>query len=217
MVKAILFDLDGTLLDTSRDICAVIGESLTANGLKPLTLEQTVRFVGNGAKVLAERAVKAQGADSGLIEKVYNDFSKAYALCANDKTCLYKGEDQALSAFERAGIKLAIVTNKPQAATDNVVEKLLSAYGFAYVLGQGSLPLKPDPTGANFVMKTLGVTPEECVFVGDGEPDIQTAKNAKIRCVSVLWGFRTRKILQEAGGVCFAENYDELKNIILHL
>lgn len=212
MYKLLIFDLDGTLLDTSRDIRAVLNESLQYFKLPPVTIEQTLRFVGNGAKKLVERAV---GERADMTEKVFARFVQNLAVCENGLTRLYEGEDEFLNKCEAQGIKLAIVTNKPEKAAQNVCKKHLSAYSFVKIAAQGDgCPLKPDPASTLKVIEEQGVKKEDCLFIGDGETDVLTAKNAGIDCVSALWGYRSRKQLTEAGAVKFARGYSELAKII---
>lgn len=213
MYKAIIFDLDGTLLDTSKDICKVLNKTLSYFSLPPVSLEQTKKFVGNGAKKLIERAVPK---DYEGVEEVYKYYSALFANDDSALTELYEGEDEALKTFKQSEIKLAIVTNKPQDATETVCRRHLSEYGFDFIAGNnGKFPLKPDPALALYAAASLGVKAEECLFVGDGETDVLTAKNAKMDGVAVLWGFRSRAQLKEAGATRFVKNYDELTALAL--
>lgn len=212
MVKGIIFDLDGTLLDTSRDICKVLNDSLKKFSLPTLTLELTLTYVGNGAKKLVERAV---GKRIDLFDEVYTDYLVNFSNCDNALTRLYEGEAETLTNLGKKGVRFAIVSNKPQGATDRVYSKFLSSFGFCEVLGQTEYyALKPDPASSLAALKGLNVKKEECIYVGDGETDVLTAKNCGLKCVSVLWGFRTREQLEKAGATCFAENFYELERII---
>lgn len=214
MIKAIFFDLDGTLLNTLEDICVTLNKSLSFFGLPEISYCQTKEYVGNGARRLVERAVGEISAE--LKDKVYSDFAKRFSECANELTCLYDGEEKALRAFKKTGIKLFIVTNKPQCVADNVYGKFLKKFGFYKVIGQTQkYPLKPDPTATLAIINDLNLKKEECVFVGDGETDFLTGKAAGIRCISVLWGYRTKEQLLKAGANVFVNDYDELMKAIL--
>lgn len=214
MVKAILFDLDGTLLNTSVDICNTLNESLSLFGLPRVSLENTIKFIGNGAKQLIVRAV---GEKTNYIERVFSDYVVRFAACGNASTTLYEGEKQFLLAAKRAGIKLAVITNKPQNATDVVCKQFLSEFGFDFIIGMSDrFALKPNPESTLYVMTQLGVNKEEYIFVGDGETDVLTAKNAGITGVSALWGYRDRKTLENNGAVNFANNYDELYKFVFN-
>ena len=212
MVKAILFDLDGTLLDTSHDIHKVINESLQRFELAKISYEDTLKFVGNGAKKLVERAV---GERADMLQKVYSDYAERFSNCNNGLTCLYPEEAETLKKFKEAGILLAIISNKPQRATERVYAKFLSNFGFNIVLGQTEYyPLKPNPASTYAILNKLGVSADECLFVGDGEPDVETAHAAKIKCVSALWGFRTKEQLIRAGAENFAEKFSDLERYV---
>lgn len=212
MVKLIIFDLDGTLLDTSQDIHNVLNDALTKFSLPTVSKEKTLSFVGDGAKQLVERAV---GEIGGKSEEVYAEFSKNYSACNNDNTFLYDGEEEALKNFSATGIKLAIATNKPKAAGERVYCKFLAKFGFCEVLCQTKeYPLKPNPASTLHILDVCGVDKSECLFVGDDEADILTARNAGIKSVAVLWGFRSRSQLEKAGATVFAESFKELEEIV---
>lgn len=213
MIKAVIFDLDGTLLNTLGDIYCVLNESLEKFNLPKITFEQAGEFIGNGAKKLVERAV---GNRTDMAQKVYEYYAEKFAECKNERTKLYEGEERALRALTSAGVKLAIITNKPQNATNAVFAKYLAKFGFSEVLGQTEYyPLKPNPASAFAVIEKLSVNKDDCVFVGDGETDVATAEAAGVECISVLWGYRTREQLESAGAKLFAKNFKELTQMIL--
>lgn len=214
MYKAIIFDLDGTLLNTSRDICKTLNQSLCAFGCPEVSLEKTIEYVGNGAKKLIERAVPAS---FDKTDELYNYYRVKFAACDNKLTTLYDGEEQFLHAIKERGIKTAILTNKPDDAAQEVYKSLLARFGFDFVIGQTErFPLKPEPSAVLYLMQKMSVDKRQCLFVGDGETDIATAANAGIDCASVLWGFRTKEQLLVAGGNIFVENYRELLDIVTH-
>lgn len=213
MVKAIIFDLDGTLLNTLRDICNVLNGSLKKFGVPCLSLEKIIQYVGNGARKLVERATV--GYDSELIDKIYEDYRVNFAECANLDTVLYDGETDFLQRAKAKGIKMAVVTNKPQKACDKVMSQFFKENYFDYVIGQSDdFALKPDPSAVNFVIEKFGVDKSECLFVGDGDTDVITAKNAGIRCISTLWGFRSQSQLAAVGGREFADSFASLGEMI---
>lgn len=213
MLKAIIFDLDGTLLNTAPDIMRVLNASLAKFSLPPVeSLERLYKMVGDGAYNLVDRAVPED--KKQLVDAVYKDYVPAFAACDNANTALYYGEGEVLEKLKAAGVKLAVLSNKPQSATQAVCAQLLGRYNFDMLLGQGQFPLKPDPSGAEYIMRALGVEKDECIFTGDGETDVKTAKNAGIPCISVLWGFRKKQQLEKAGATLFAENYTQYLQIL---
>ena len=202
------------MFDTSKDICENLNKTFKNFSLPAISLKKTIELVGNGARKLVESAVGEK--DPEFIEKVYRDFSKRYAESDNNLTCLYPDEREALENFKNAGIKLAILTNKPQGATERVFAKFLANFDFNIVLGQTEYrPLKPNPTSVFEILDSFNVERQDCLFVGDGEADIATAKNAGLDCASVLWGFRSRKQLENAGGNLFVSSFSELEKLLI--
>lgn len=213
MIKCVIFDLDGTLLNTSEEIHGLINRVLNKFSLPTITYEQTVNYIGNGAKKLVERAVPSD--NSQLIDDVYRYFTRIYAECTNDHTSLYEGEEEFLNKIKEKGLKTAILTNKPQAAADNVYKKFLQPFRFDLVLGQSErFPTKPSPDAVLYITDQLKVHLDECLFVGDGETDVLTAKNAGMASVAVLWGYRNKKCLSKAGATIFADSFGQLYEII---
>ena len=209
MLKAVFFDLDGTLLDTVPEICHTLNETLIKYGYPPLSEAQTAQYVGNGAQKLVERATP-KGAP---MSEVLMDFRARYATCANEHTRMYEGALECLAKLKERGLKLAVITNKPQEATVGVIEKFFPNT-FDFVGGDsGMFPCKPDPSLARYAALTLRVAPSECLFVGDGETDVVTAQNAHMRCIAALWGYRSREVLAAAGATEFAESFAELTKI----
>ncbi len=214
MVKLIIFDLDGTLLDTSRTIHSVLNKSLEKFSLPALTLEKTLTFVGDGAKQLIERAVGNK--NETLIEEVSRCFVQIYAESDNELTEVYANEIEVLNKLSEKGIKFAIITNKPQQAAVNVCKKFLKDIKFSNIIGyDGSFPLKPNPQSTLKIIEENDFKKEECLFVGDGEADVKTAIAAGIKAISVLWGFRTRSELKHVGAEIFANTYEELLSLIV--
>ena len=212
MINAILFDLDGTLLNTLPDIRRHLNDALTAHGFPAIGEEQAKRCIGDGARKLVERAFP-EGAE--FSEEVFADFSKRYAENDNSLTCLYDGEEEFLKRLVKRGVKFGIVTNKPQDATAGCVKKFFSEIPFAFDGGESGLfPCKPDPTLARYAALTMRVPVGECAFVGDGETDAKTAINAGMFGVSTLWGYRTKEQLKAAGATRFAESFEELEKIL---
>lgn len=209
MAGAALFDLDGTLLDTVPDIHACLCESCAAFGYEAPDLEKTRVCVGNGARVLAERILPV----GAPVEPFLRDFRARYAASENGLTRRYAG-DELLFQLKERGMKLAVITNKPQEAADRVVEQFFPGL-FDFVGGDsGSFPVKPDPSLALYCALTLRVPRRECVFIGDGETDAETAHRAGMRHIAVLWGYRSKKQLEEAGAKTFASDFQTLFSLL---
>ncbi len=212
MIKAILFDLDGTLLNTLPDIRRHLNDALTAHGFPEIDFETAKQCIGDGARKLVERALPAGAPFS---EEVFEDFSRRYAANDNSLTCFYDGEKEFLDRLVARGIKFGIVTNKPQDATLGCVEKFFKEYPLAFVSGDsGAFPCKPDPSLALYAALTMRTPVGECAFVGDGETDVGTALNGGMFGVSTLWGYRSKSELEKAGATRFAYNFEELEKIL---
>ena len=212
MVKLVIFDLDGTLINSNGDLKFCMNKMLEDYGLPKITTEETYQFVGYGARRFVELALKG---NLDNFEERFLTFNKYLATFSGDNAYIYEGLDELLLTLKEKGVKLAIVSNKQQDATDFVVNKMLGKYNFDVVCGiGGNFKTKPDTTAVEYVLKTLGIKKEETLYVGDSEIDMLTAINAGLNSVGVLWGFRTKEQLIEKGGKVFAETAKELYDLI---
>lgn len=212
MVKAVLFDLDGTLLDTVEDIRACVNAMLKKFGYPEVSRAVVSRSIGDGARELVERVVPK---DADNKEECLAYFSDLYARGDNRYTRVFDGEKEFLRRLVSRGVKLAVITNKMQAAADACISQFLGDIPFDFIGGEtGMFPCKPDPSLALYAALKMRVAPAACAFVGDGEPDARTAKNAGMFGVSCLWGYRTREQLEGAGATRFARDFDELEKIL---
>lgn len=200
MKTGILFDLDGTLLDTLEDLKDAVNYTLRTYGCPERTLEEIRSFVGNGAERLIRLSLPGREDDPG-VEEVLGFFKKYYADHAQIKTCPYDGILEALTQI-RKQYPVAIVSNKP----DIAVKPLCRAYfGDVYALGEAAgCPRKPAPDMLHKAMRAIGV--DKCIYVGDSEVDVITAQNAGFPCLSVLWGFRDKADMEAVGGDHFCED-----------
>lgn len=216
MKKAIVFDLDGTLLNTLEDLCDSTNFALEKHGYPKRDLEEIRRFVGNGVHKLIERAVP-KGVEGDVLEACYADFCAHYKVNMENKTAEYPGISDMLSTLYDAGYKMAIVTNKADFAAQVLCKKLFGSYVKTVVGSVDGRPNKPAPDGVYYALEQMGVTKEEAVFIGDSEVDIQTAKNAEMDVIGVLWGFRTADDLKKTGAQTMVEDTTELKKLLLNL
>lgn len=197
-IKAVIWDLDGTLLNTLCDLAASVNAALALHGMPPRTIDEVRAFVGNGVARLIECAVP-KGTDAEKTQQVLADFIAHYAEHSNDTTKPYDGVMALLDTLVQRGMKMGIVSNK----IDFAVKELSRLYfGGRMLVNVGDDPSrrkKPAPDSVLEAMRQLGVSPAETVYVGDSEVDVQTAKNAGLRCFAVSWGFRSEACLREAG------------------
>lgn len=214
MNKVVIFDLDGTILDTLKDIAENINIMLSHYGYKTLPDREIMQYIGNGARKLVERSIKIKLSEKEFDER-YKFYDKIYTAAASEKTCVFEGLKEVLIELKQRGYKLAILTNKQQSATDTVCNKYLKDFDFNLIVGQREgVPIKPDPTAVLNIMKELNASPENTYFVGDGETDVMTAINADINGVAVLWGYREKHQLEAAGATNFAITPSDLLSII---
>ena len=204
MYSVYIFDLDGTLLDTLGDLAAAVNYALRRHGFPEHSIDDVRSFVGNGVRVLMQRAVP-DGEANPLFEDVLAAFRSYYLEHSLDTTRPYDGIPELLAELRRRGCRTAVVSNKFDAAT-----KELCRYFFAdtieVAVGEHEaegIRKKPAPDTVEEALRQLGVTKEGAVYVGDSDVDILTARNAGLPCVSVLWGFRTREFLQAHGATTF--------------
>ena len=215
MYKACIFDLDGTLTDTLDSLAYSVNETMKEIGLPGITEEQCRMFVGNGAKVLIEKTLRACG-DEHL--EHFEEAMSAY-LRIFDENCTYhvvpyRGVQSLLENLKKRGIKLAVLSNKPDRQAVHVVSAIFGEGLFDQVHGQREgVPRKPDPAAVLQIASELGATPEETVYIGDSEVDLATGTAAGMKTVLVSWGFRGREALTRDGAKCIVDSAEEILNI----
>lgn len=204
MKKAILFDLDGTLVNSIYDIGSAVNHALAELGQPGFSTEQYYKMVGNGMKKLCQRALAAD--KQHLVDDLLQRYQARYLAHCCDETVVYEGVPQLLTTLHDRGYRLAVITNKPQDQARRVMETLLPGAPLDMVWGQQPpFAVKPDPAVYRHVAGLLGVRPEDTVYCGDSDVDMLFAKNAGARAVGCLWGFRGKAELEGAGADALAE------------
>ena len=199
--KACIFDLDGTLTDTLESLTFSVNETMKEIGLPGITQDQCRQFVGNGARVLIEKTLRAGGDEKlSLFDKAFSAYGRIFDENCTYHVTPYPGIVEMLEELKREKVKLAVLSNKPHAQAVKVVKEIFGEGVFDYVSGQQEgIEKKPDPAGVEHIMETLQVDKSSCLYVGDSEVDVQTGKNAGVKTIIVSWGFRTREELNRAG------------------
>lgn len=215
MVRAVVFDLDGTLLDTLEDIGRAANRVLAANGFPEHPLESYKYFVGDGASVLFERALPEGVGRGAMLERCLREFREDYGRTWNVSTKPYPGIPELLNALTRRGIRMAVLSNKPHHLTEACVRGLLPDWPFDAVLGhRDGAPKKPDPSGALAIAGAMGVRTGEVLYLGDTGTDMETASRAGMRPIGALWGFRTRQELETHGAELVIHRPEELIDLL---
>ena len=210
--KTFIFDLDGTLLDTLQDLADSVNHALRQYGMPEHSLDDIRRFVGNGVRLLMERAVP-EGAQHPLFEEAFATFRQYYMQHSLDTTRPYDGIVETIRELKLRGCRLAVVSNKMMAATQELVAHFFPDIEVA--IGEheaAGIRKKPAPDTVDEALRQLGVTREGAVYVGDSDVDLLTARNSGLPCISVLWGFRDREFLLAHGATTFIEHPRDLIN-----
>lgn len=197
-IDTVIFDLDGTLLNTLEDLCDSVNYAMKQYGLQEHTLDQVRTYVGNGVQKLIERAIP-QGRDNPCYEQILDTFKERYALHCEDKTCPYEGIEELLEQLQTQNFRIAIVSNKFDGAVKKLNEKYFSQYIRVAIGESAAVQRKPAPDTVYQALAELSADATRAVYVGDSEVDLQTAANVPMTCISVTWGFRTRQQLLDAG------------------
>jgi phosphoglycolate phosphatase len=218
MILAVIFDLDGTLADTIGDITEAANYALGRVDCPPHTAEEYKYFVGDGIKELIERALpedlrEDEEKKAACLTAFKEYYQKNY--CVHTKP--YDGILETLDTLKRNGIILSVVTNKNEEAVRLITAKLFKGYFETIIGNSDKIKQKPDPESVMSIMKTHDLSPDEVLFVGDSYTDIRTAKNAGVKSVGVLWGFRTRTELENEGATYIIEKPTELIGIVNEL
>jgi phosphoglycolate phosphatase len=209
----VIFDMDGTLLNTLDDLWAAVNYALRQEGMPERTLEEVRTFVGNGVEKLMRRAVSTDCGEDRF-QSAFAHFKAYYAEHNNDHTGAYPGVVELLRELKKEGYALAIVSNKLDSAVKELSQVYFEGIVTVAIGDQPGMAKKPAPDMVNAALEKLGKTKEHAVYVGDSDVDLSTAKNAGLPCISVLWGFRDKEFLVECGADCFAEIPEDVKEYL---
>lgn len=215
MIKLAIFDLDGTLIDSLGDLAAAVEYVLSKNGYPPNPFESYRYFVGNGTMKLIERALPA-GTDEAEVKRIHEIFSARYREHCLDLTKPYDGIPEMLERLKAAGIKTAVASNKPDEFSKKIVAQVFGDELFCSVHGKrDGVPTKPSREIVDSIMCEQGALAEETIFIGDSDVDVQTARNAGIKCIGCAWGFRGAEELKNAGADFIAYNSSDIEEFLL--
>ncbi len=215
MIKAVIFDLDGTLVNSLNDLAISTNYALTQHGFKPHPVDAYKYFVGDGMVKLIERTIPSDSLNEETFKSVFECFMAYYRENFLQNTVAYEGINDLLTVLLDMKLKLAVVSNKADSMTKRVVSEIFGDDIFSIVIGKcDGYPTKPNPTSTLEVMAKMGLKPQECVFVGDSGMDMLTAVNAGCYPLGVLWGFRTADELIKNGAKALAKTPSEIISII---
>ena len=212
--QTVVFDLDGTLLDTLEDLYRAANAALESHSLPRRTRDEVRMFVGNGVEMLIRRAVPA-GTDEETTLAVLADFKTTYAAICEDHTKPYDGILAVLAALREKGIRVAVVSNKFDAATKQLCRKYFGELVEVAIGERAGVRKKPAPDTVYEALKELGVTATGAVYVGDSDVDIQTAENCGMPCISVTWGLRDKEFLLQSGAEILVDAPKDLLGVII--
>ncbi|MGN1114688.1 MAG: HAD family hydrolase [Oscillospiraceae bacterium] len=215
MYKLIIFDLDGTLINSIYDLADAINTSLEELKYPTHPLEKFYYFVGNGALKLCERALPADHRTDEEIKRLSEMFNQRYHKNCVSKTKPYEGICELLNKLKEKGVKLAVASNKPDQFSKYIVESIFGTQVFDCVIGKrDGCPTKPDPRIVNDILEQMNIDRQQAIFAGDSDVDVMTAHNAELKCIGCVWGFRGEDELKKAGADFLAYKPSDFLEII---
>lgn len=217
-MKAVIFDLDGTLLNTIADIAHAANAALALHGYPIHPIEAYCQMVGNGFPTLMQRAVPQKllpGLSTNDLDKLVGDARNYYVVHPSDHTQPYPGISETLAVLHGAGLQLAVLSNKMDDLTNILIKQHFPKIPFARVLGsRPGIKLKPDPSELVSMLGQLGIAPDDAIYVGDSNVDVATAHHAHMKVIGVAWGFRGRQELEESGADHIIEQAAEILPLV---
>lgn len=216
-IKAVIFDLDGTLADTVGSICEAVNMTMRAFDFPEKNYDDVVAAIGNGARLLIERLLPQTVAhDVAFVDEVLAFYDECYKKTyLNCRKC-YDGIPELISFLKAHDLRLGVLSNKQDFQTKGLVDSLFPSHPFDFVQGQTDLPKKPDPTVPLMAAKALGAKACECLCIGDSDVDVLTAKNAGMLSLTVSWGYRTEEQLRDAGAEVIAKDTADILSLFRH-
>lgn len=216
MKKLVIFDLDGTLVNSIYDLADCVNKALSNANLPQNSLEEYYTFVGNGIENLIRVSMRDKGGDNELYKIIRKDFDALYKEHCNDKTVAYDGISELLADLSAEGIDTAVLSNKAHEYVGVILEKCFPNHKFSVAWGQQKdIKRKPDGEGVEKLLEILGYTKADCVYIGDSDVDVYTARNAGVDMIGVVWGFRGEQELVSTGAEHIAANTQDLFRIII--
>lgn len=215
MKKLVVFDLDGTLVDSIFDLGYAVNFALEKFNLPLHPMSDYYTFVGNGMEDLVRRSMGEQGSNDELYTKVRKVFDEHYNAHSNDNTVPYNGISELLKVLKDKNIKTAVLTNKAHIYVNDILKKAFPDHTFDLYFGQkDGIERKPHPQSFQLLLGELGVDKEDCLYVGDSEVDVKTAKNAEVDLVAVNWGYRSEETIRNAGAEIIVSTPEEILNYV---
>lgn len=212
--KAVIFDMDGTILNTLEDLKNAINYSLRQFGMPERSLEEVRMFVGNGIRKLVERAVPS-GTSEEKIAQVFDVFLEYYEIHSADNTSPYPGILELVEKLKKSGIKTAVSTNKADVPAQELGREYFNGIFDLIVGQQDGLKVKPAPDSVNKILSILDIQKKDAIYIGDSDVDVQTAKNSGLDFIGVSWGFRGREFLEKNGAKNIVDNANEILDLVI--
>ncbi|NLE12408.1 MAG: HAD family hydrolase [Clostridiales bacterium] len=214
--KGIIFDLDGTIGDTMGDVVPSMNSTLRKYGYPERSREEIISFINNGAMNLVRRSLPdyVDKTDEPLLKEFFRLYHDTYCSHCCEETSAYEGMSELFERLKGKGVKLAVLSNKQHSQTVMVTEYLYGSDMFEVIIGQGEFPIKPDPAAPLHIAKLFGLLPSDMALVGDSNVDMETGINAGMTPIGVLWGYRDRNVIEEAGAAAIAADPKELGRLL---
>lgn len=212
--KAVIFDMDGTILNTLEDLKNATNYSLRQFGMPERSLEEVRMFVGNGIRKLVERAVPA-GTPKEKIDQILDVFLEYYEIHSADNTSPYPGILELVEKLKKSGIKTAVSTNKADVPAQELGREYFNGIFDLIVGQQDGLKVKPAPDSVNKILSILDIQKKDAIYIGDSDVDVQTAKNSGLDFIGVSWGFRGREFLEKNGAKNIVDNANEILDLVI--